>query len=49
MNFYITAGKERHGRPVTLNSESLLLGASTPMEMELWIKALNRVIYSVRI
>ncbi|XP_002158700.2 rho GTPase-activating protein 24 isoform X1 [Hydra vulgaris] len=44
--FEITAGKERLGRPVTMCSESLLLGASSPMELEGWIKALNRVIYS---
>jgi len=45
--FVCLAGDERRGRPVTENFESLLFAASTPYEVDEWIRAINRVIYTV--
>ncbi|XP_057313070.1 rho GTPase-activating protein 24-like [Hydractinia symbiolongicarpus] len=44
--FEIIAGEQRKGRPVMENFDTLLFGAEAPYEMEEWIKAINRVIYT---
>jgi len=44
--FELIAGKEREGRPVSEHHDTLLFGASSIREMEDWIKAMNRVIYT---
>ena len=47
MLLFLEAGEERQGRPVTENFDTLLFAAATPYELDNWIKAINRVIYSV--
>lgn len=44
--FELIAGIERKDRPVYESHDSLLFGTSTPYEMEEWIKAINRIIYT---
>ncbi|XP_066936920.1 rho GTPase-activating protein 24-like isoform X1 [Clytia hemisphaerica] len=45
-SFQLVAGQERKGRPVTENFDTLLFAASTPYELDEWIRAINRVIYT---
>lgn len=45
-SFELVAGEERKGRPVVDNFESLLFAASSPYELEEWVKAINRIIYT---
>lgn len=44
---YISAGKNREGRPVSSNHDTFLLIASSQQEMDEWIQAINRIIYAV--
>ena len=46
-DIYISAGKNREGRPVSSNHDTFLLIASSQQEMDEWIQAINRIIYAV--
>ena len=45
---FISAGKDKEGRPVSSSHDTFVLIASSQQEMEEWIRAINRIIYAVR-